>query len=98
MKTSKSLKENRIKYNSILKQIVDLNQIVYPELRYIQALWALGIVDNSDRFYEEPWDTIHRIYPKIINLLDYIDKLEKKSIHIKILENNLKQLIKNGGF
>ena len=38
-----------------------------PDLRFIQALWALGIIDRNndmeikDRFYEEPEDTFKRV-------------------------------------
>lgn len=38
------------------KQIVEkISKIVdaCPQLRFIQLLWALGIVDGHDRFYEE---------------------------------------------
>lgn len=28
-----------------------------PELRFIQILWALGIIDGQDRFNEESVDT-----------------------------------------
>lgn len=33
----------------------------HPEMRFIQALWALGIVNNEDRFYEEPEVTLNKI-------------------------------------
>lgn len=43
-----------------------------PDLRFIQALWALGIVDREegsleikDRFYEEPCDTLKRIESRL---------------------------------
>lgn len=38
-----------------------------PDLRFIQALWALRLIDRDyslniiDRFYEEPEDTLVRI-------------------------------------
>lgn len=32
-----------------------------PEMRFIQVLWALGIVDNSDRFYEESNTTLEKV-------------------------------------
>ena len=38
-----------------------------PDLRFIQALWALGLITRDkdmnieDKFYEEPWDTLERI-------------------------------------
>lgn len=43
-----------------------------PDLRFIQALWALKLVDRDegslsikDRFYEEPEDTLKRIESRI---------------------------------
>lgn len=56
--------------NRIIRSVVTLHSSIYPELRYIQNLWALGIIDNIDRFYEEPYNTIVRILPKIINLVN----------------------------
>ena len=32
-----------------------------PDLRFIQALWALNIISNEDRFYEEPDVTLEKI-------------------------------------
>ena len=32
-----------------------------PELRFIQALWALRIVDENDRFYEPSKKTLERV-------------------------------------
>lgn len=48
--------------NALLENIVDLYLSIYPELRYTQALYNLGIVEAmSDFYYEEPFDTIKRI-------------------------------------
>lgn len=33
----------------------------YPDLRFIQALWSLRIIDKKDRFYEESSETLERI-------------------------------------
>lgn len=66
----------RQKANLILNEIVQLFLETYPDLRYIQALAALGIIDydpNSndapvviDRFYEEPVDTLKRCEKRIL--------------------------------
>ena len=84
--------ELREKCNFLLDNIVNLNLSLYPELRYIQNLWILGIMDGrycsvsknkspqsiiSDGFYEEPYDTIRRILPKIIDLIN--NKFPEKS-------------------
>lgn len=71
----------RERCNFLLENVVNLNISLYPELRYIQNLWSLGIIDTKwspvdtgqlilDRFSEEPYDTIVRILPKIIDLIN----------------------------
>ena len=53
-------RENNLK---ILKKLESyLNK--YPDIRFIQALWSLHIVDELDRFYEEPSITIKRMVNK----------------------------------
>ena len=32
-----------------------------PDLRFIQALWALGVVNGRDRFYERSQQTLERV-------------------------------------
>ena len=45
-----------------------------PEIRFIQALWSLGIIDRDscgvivDRFYEKSEDTLDRILPQYISI------------------------------
>lgn len=63
-------KEENEKILGILKDYLESN----PDVRFIQALWALGIIDREvidgsaheiyvpvDRFYEEPNETLKRI-------------------------------------
>ena len=53
-------KENNLK---ILKKLeICLNEC--PDIRFIQALWSLRIIDGLDRFYEEPSITIKRMVNK----------------------------------
>lgn len=72
----------RKKCNFLLDNVVNLNTSLYPELRYIQNLWVLGIIDAcdsyneftlyqiiTDRYSEEPYDTVVRILPKIVDLI-----------------------------
>ena len=39
----------------------------YPQMRFIQGLWALGIINRDkslvieDRFYEEPGQTLRKV-------------------------------------
>lgn len=84
--------------NLLLDNIVNLNISLHPELRYIQNLWALNIIDTKyvqneslrilDRFNEEPYDTIVRILPKIIDLIN--DKFpEKAKVTDKIKRANI---------
>ena len=44
----------------ILRYLIDEVE-KHPELRFIQILWGLNIVDNSDRFYEESCITLNKI-------------------------------------
>ena len=94
--------KRRKKDNDFLHEIVKIHQDVYPELRYIQSLWALGIIDKNheiiDRFYEEPYDTIIRIYPTIQALLLVMDNskvstwVKFKTYYIKSYLNDIKEL------
>ena len=97
----------REKCNFLLDSVVNLNISLYPELRYIQNLWALGIIDTRyvqnegnfviDRFSEEPYDTVVRILPKIMDLIDnkfpkkaeISDKIERANIFTCLEELNL---------
>lgn len=86
-KTYKEKIALREKCNFLLANVVNLHLSLCPELRYIQNLWALGIVDKEqspalegrviDRFYEEPYDTVRRILPKIVDLIN--NKFPEKS-------------------
>lgn len=38
-----------------------------PDMRFIQALWALNIVDKEDRFYEEPEITLAKVKESKVN-------------------------------
>lgn len=88
----------REKCNFLLDNVINLNLSLYPELRYIQNLWALGIIDARyvqndgnfiiDRFSEEPYDTIVRILPKIMDLIN--NKFpEKAKVTDKIKRANI---------
>lgn len=65
---------NRIEANNKLLEILKETLCKNPELRFIQALWNLKIIDDKiiegnghdivvpvDRFYEEPAETLKRI-------------------------------------
>lgn len=88
----------RRKCNFLLDNIVNLNQSLFPELRYIQNLWAIGVIDIRsiyskgphivDRFSEEPYDTVVRILPKVVDLVN--NKFpEKAKITDKIKRANI---------
>lgn len=62
----------RIEANLKLLELLRETLCKNPELRFIQALWSLGIIDRSkeewgkssqilNRFYEESEDTLKRI-------------------------------------
>lgn len=73
----------RHRVNLFLNEVVRLFLHSYPDLRYVQALFALGIIDQShmglvvDRFYEEPIDTLRRCRERITTFLEekYPDKV-----------------------
>lgn len=81
----------RQRVNLFLNEIVRLFLHSHPDLRYIQALFALGIIDKGcgqtlatrwdsfviDRFYEEPIDTLKRCRERITKFLEekYPDKV-----------------------
>lgn len=65
---------NRQEANFKLLEILKETLERFPDLRFIQALWALKIIDSKveegagheiivpiDRFYEEPTETLKRI-------------------------------------
>lgn len=84
--------------NRLLENVVELYLKTFPELRFIQMLWGLNIIDSTyiqneeypiiDRFYEEPYDTVVRILPEIEALInDYFPK--DPTIIMKILRANI---------
>lgn len=101
----------REKCNYLLDNVLNLNLSLYPELRYIQNLWALNIIDRGcgqtmatrwdsyviDRFSEEPYDTVVRILPKIMDLINnkfpekakITDKIRRINIFTCLEELNL---------
>lgn len=44
-----------------------------PDMRFIQLLWALGIVNSEDRFYEES-EITYKIVEKYCNKVIGIDE------------------------
>ena len=52
---------DRGKYNKECLRLLEAYLNKCPELRFIQALWALDIVNREDRFYEEPDVTLEKI-------------------------------------
>lgn len=84
--------------NFLLDNVVNLYLSLFPDIRYIQNLWALGIIDTRyvqneplhiiDRFSEEPYDTVVRILPKIMDLIN--NKFpEKAKVTDKIKRANI---------
>ena len=62
-----TLMNKRQEYNLKILQKLFCLIMNEPDLRFIQALWVLGIIDRNkeiqinDRFYEEPEDTFKRV-------------------------------------
>ena len=56
-----SLIENRDKYNNLCLKIFTKFLKEHPELRFIQALWALDVITREDKFFEESEATYFRM-------------------------------------
>lgn len=86
--------QSRERCNAILSNYVALYMLMYPELRYIQLLWATKIVDDEDRFYEEPYDTIVRVLQTIIESLQLSESDERRDVQMlrEWLMNELKSM------
>jgi hypothetical protein len=52
----------RQELNRLLLDLIAEEVRRYPDMRFLQILLAMKIVDGEDRFYEEPWDTINRFH------------------------------------
>ena len=75
---------NRQKYNlAVLSKLQEFLQ-KHPDFRFIQALWALDIVDRDenntiiDRFYEEPNKTLEKV-SKALKEFPEIEEKERKT-------------------
>ena len=44
-----------------LRKVIDM----YPELRFVQLLYATGILDGHDLFYEESTKTLEKMEKKL---------------------------------
>ena len=44
-----------------LRKVIDM----YPELRFVQILYAVGILDGQDLFYEESAKTLKKMEDKL---------------------------------
>lgn len=60
----KKRQESNKKLLTILKEQI----INYPNLRFIQILWMLNIIDEEDRFYEESEETLKIVLKKLNKL------------------------------
>lgn len=64
---------NRQEYNrKIVSQISEMVEKC-PDLRFIQILWALGIINHEDRFYEESNETNKIVDEKIKRINEHVE-------------------------
>ena len=55
-----------------------------PDLRFIQALWVLGIVDGTDRFYETSKETLKEVQSRLTKMKGDLDvKVRKASEEVE---------------
>ena len=61
------IKRNRSRYSYNKEIVSKISKIIemYPELRFIQILYAIGILDGADYFYEESKVTNEKIDRKL---------------------------------
>lgn len=96
---------NRDSANNCLLNVIQLYLKIYPKVRFIQALWTLSIIDSDkiniledskiiDRFYEEPYETIKRIRPRIETLIES-EFPESSTLSMRLLRNNIKRYLKD---
>lgn len=52
---------NRLEANRELLKLVSTVVEMYPDWRFQQVLWNMSIADGTDKFYEEPVDTLKRV-------------------------------------
>lgn len=90
--------------NQLLQSLVDLYLSIYPEIRFTQVLWNLGIImaveykegelTPVDNYYEEPYDIAKRILPEIKDLI--ADKFPKNpTIVQKLRRLNIIEYLKD---
>lgn len=79
--------------NKLLNELISLYQLIFPSNKYIQTLYDLGIINKENNYYENSYDTIIRILPKIKLMLTDLDNM-KPSFMIKIRMNNIKEYLK----
>ena len=59
------MKNSKEEVNMKIYELLGDFLLTYPELRFIQALWAIGIVDREDRFYEPSEVTLEKIKKRL---------------------------------
>lgn len=65
--------ERKHRLENNLKIVEEIRKFLYayPDMRFIQALWALGIITRDkdfnieDKFYEEPGQTLERVQANV---------------------------------
>lgn len=72
----------RLKNNQEILQILNDTALKYPDMRFIQILWVLGIINKKDfliedRFYEESEETLQKIKQKQTELTNIPTNLNK---------------------
>ncbi len=85
------MKEQQIVNLLIAYELLDY-LIDNPDLRFIQALWALGIADGSDLFYEPSKKTLEKVRARL--KLETESRKENECQNIKDFQERLRNVLK----
>ncbi len=58
---------NRQEYNLKILDIIRAKAQEYPDMRFHQLLWAFGVSNKEDQFYEESEVTFNRLLKTLHN-------------------------------
>ena len=79
--------DRRHEYNLEIIQLIKEYIDIYPELRFIQLLWLLNVVNNMDRFHEESEITLNKIKATIERITTMKENMDNNKIETNTQTN-----------